>query len=267
MANLGDFNPDTDLLPVNELYDIDRWALSRLGALIKTSREAYDSYQFHIVYHAVNNFCTIDMSKLYIDITKDRVYVERSDSRARRSAQSAMYRIINALDRLIAPLLAFTAEEIWQAMPHASTDDRRSVYLNPLPTANAEYEFDGAEKYEALFELRDDIMKGLELARAEKRIGKSLDAKVTVFTTDEKLLSVLKAFGEDELASVFITSGAHIENAPAPENAYRPEDGRPIGVLVEAADGEKCDRCWCYSTHGEKTEDGFLCDRCRSIIG
>ena len=267
MANLGDFNPDTDLLPVNELYDIDRWALSRLGALIKTSREAYDSYQFHIVYHAVNNFCTIDMSKLYIDITKDRVYVERSDSRARRSAQSAMYRIINALDRLIAPLLAFTAEEIWQAMPHASTDDRRSVYLNPMPTANAEYEFDGAEKYEALFELRDDIMKGLELARAEKRIGKSLDAKVTVFTTDEKLLSVLKAFGEDELASVFITSGAHIENAPAPENAYRPEDGRPIGVLVEAADGEKCDRCWCYSTHGEKTEDGFLCDRCRSIIG
>ncbi len=267
MANLGDFDPDRDLLPVGDLYDIDRWALSRLNSLIKTARDAYNSYQFHIVYHAVNNFCTIDMSKLYIDITKDRVYVERSDSVARRSAQSAMYRIINALDRLIAPLLAFTAEEIWQAMPHDSSDDRRSVYLNSLPSPNAEYEFDGAAKYEALFELRDDIMKGLELARAEKRIGKSLDAKVTVFTTDEKILSVLGAFNEAELASVFITSGAHVVNAAAPENAYRPEDGRPIGVLVEVADGEKCDRCWCYSTHGEKTEDGFLCDRCRGIIG
>ena len=267
MANLGDFEPDRDLMPVNELLDIDRWALARLNALIKTARNGYDTYQFHLVYHAVNNFCTIDMSKLYIDITKDRVYVEKSDSPARRSAQSAMYRIISALDRIIAPMLAFTAEEIWQAMPHSAADNKTSVYLNDLPTPSPEYEFDGAEKWGQLFDLRDDIMKALELARAEKRIGKSLDAKVTVYTSEPDILKLLGEFTEAELATVFITSGAHVVNGEAPEGAFKPDDGKQIGVLVEPADGEKCDRCWCYSTHGEKTEEGFICDRCKKILG
>ena len=267
MANLGDFEPDRDLMPVNELLDIDRWALARLNALIKTARNGYDTYQFHLVYHAVNNFCTIDMSKLYIDITKDRVYVEKSDSPARRSAQSAMYRIISALDRIIAPMLAFTAEEIWQAMPHSAADNKTSVYLNDLPIPSTEYEFDGAEKWEQLFDLRDDIMKALELARAEKRIGKSLDAKVTVYTSEPDILKLLGEFTEAELATVFITSGAHVVNGEAPEGAFKPDDGKQISVLVEPADGEKCDRCWCYSTHGEKTEEGFICDRCKKILG
>ena len=267
MANLGDFEPDRDFMPVNELLDIDRWALARLNALIKTARNGYDTYQFHLVYHAVNNFCTIDMSKLYIDITKDRVYVEKSDSPARRSAQSAMYRIISALDRIIAPMLAFTAEEIWQAMPHSAADNKTSVYLNDLPTPSPEYEFDGTEKWEQLFDLRDDIMKALELARAEKRIGKSLDAKVTVYTSEPDILKLLGEFTEAELATVFITSGAHVVNGEAPEGAFKPDDGKQIGVLVEPADGEKCDRCWCYSTHGEKTEEGFICDRCKKILG
>ncbi len=267
MANLGDFDPDRDLMPVDKLLDIDRWALTRLNSLIATARNGYDTYQFHLVYHAVNNFCTIDMSKLYIDITKDRVYVEKSDSPARRSAQSAMYRIINALDRIIAPMLAFTAEEIWQAMPHSSGDNKTSVYLNELPSPVAEYEFEGAKKWEQLFDLRDDVMKALELARAEKRIGKSLDAKVTVYTRDTAILEHLGKFTEEELATVFITSGAHVVNGDAPEGAFSPDDGKQLSVVVETADGEKCDRCWCYSTHGEKTEDGFICDRCRKIIG
>lgn len=267
MANLGDFDPDTDLMPVDQLMEIDRWALSRLNSLIKTARDGYDTYQFHLVYHAVNNFCTIDMSKLYIDITKDRVYVEKSDSAARRSAQSAMYRIINALDRIIAPMLSFTAEEIWQAMPHSADDNKTSVFLNGLPEVNAEYEFDGAEKWEELFALRDDVMKALELARAEKKIGKSLDAKVTIFTEQPGFLALLGKFTEAELATVFITSGAHVVNAVGPDNAHHPEDGKLLWVLVEAADGDKCDRCWCYSTHGEHTEDGFICDRCRAIVG
>lgn len=267
MANLGDFDPDTDLMPVNSLMEIDRWALSRLNNLIKTARNGYDTYQFHLVYHAVNNFCTIDMSKLYIDITKDRVYVEKSDSAARRSAQSAMYRIINALDRIIAPMLSFTAEEIWQAMPHSASDKKTSVFLNGLPEACAEYEFEGADKWESLFELRDDVMKALELARAEKRIGKSLDAKVTIFTEVPGFLELLGKFTETELATVFITSGAHVVNGTGPDNAFRPEDGKLLWVLVEGADGDKCDRCWCYSTHGEHTEDGFICDRCREIVG
>ena len=265
MANLGDFNPDTDMVALEDMLDIDRWALSRLEALIEEVRAAYDGYSFHLVYHAINNFCTVDMSKLYIDITKDRVYVENPTSKARRSAQTALYYIISALVKMIAPILAFTAEEIWQAMPHASTDDVASVYLSEMPKAEGKFAFDGAERWEELFTLRDDVMKALEIARAEKKIGKSLDAKVTVYTADEATLALLAKFSEEELKTVFITSGAHVVNAAAPEGAYVPEEGK-IAVLVENADGKRCDRCWCYSTEGESDEEGFICERCKSIL-
>jgi isoleucyl-tRNA synthetase len=274
MANLNDFNPDTDMVAIADMQGIDRYLLSRLNALIATVREAYDSYQFHTVYHALNNFCTIDMSKLYIDITKDRVYVEKADSAARRSAQTAMYLAISALTRLIAPILAFTAEEIWQAMPHASTDKKESVYLNLLPDVCADYDFADADKWNELFALRDDVMKALEIARAEKKIGKSLDAKVTIFTADEAVLALLGKFSAEELATVFITSGASVKNAAAPEGAYTPDantGNAAVSVLVENADGHRCDRCWCYSTEGEVTTDdegneGFICRRCAAII-
>ncbi|MBR3964007.1 MAG: isoleucine--tRNA ligase, partial [Clostridia bacterium] len=267
MANLNDFDPDTDMVAVENMQGIDRYLLSRLNALIATVREAYDSYQFHTVYHALNNFCTIDMSKLYIDITKDRVYVEKADSAARRSAQTAMYLAISALTRLIAPILAFTAEEIWQAMPHAATDKKESVYLNLLPDVCADYDFADADKWAELFALRDDVMKALELARAEKKIGKSLDAKVTIFTADEAVLALLDKFTAEELATVFITSGAHVSREAAPAGAYTPEEGvgnSAVSVLVENADGHRCDRCWCYSTDGDVTTDdegneGFIC--------
>ena len=274
MANLNDFDPDTDMVAVENMQGIDRYLLSRLNALIATVREAYDSYQFHTVYHALNNFCTIDMSKLYIDITKDRVYVEKADSAARRSAQTAMYLAISALTRLIAPILAFTAEEIWQAMPHAATDKKESVYLNLLPDVCADYDFADADKWAELFALRDDVMKALELARAEKKIGKSLDAKVTIFTADEAVLALLDKFTAEELATVFITSGAHVSREAAPAGAYTPEEGvgnSAVSVLVENADGHRCDRCWCYSTDGDVTTDdegneGFICRRCAAII-
>ena len=265
MANLGDFNPDTDCVALEDMLDIDRWALARLEALIAEVRKAYDSYSFHLVYHAINNFCTVDMSKLYIDITKDRVYVENPKSQARRSAQTALYYIISALVKMIAPILTFTAEEIWQAMPHASTDDKTSVYLSEMPKAEGKFAFDGSERWENLFTLRDDVMKALEIARAEKKIGKSLDAKVTVYTADKDVLELLAKFTEEELKTVFITSGAHVVEGAAPEGAYVPEEGK-IAVLVENADGERCDRCWCYSTEGEKTEEGFICARCKQII-
>ncbi|MBR6579030.1 MAG: isoleucine--tRNA ligase [Clostridia bacterium] len=265
MANLGDFDPDTDCVALEDMLDIDRWALARLEALIAEVRKAYDSYSFHLVYHAINNFCTVDMSKLYIDITKDRVYVENPKSQARRSAQTALYYIISALVKMIAPILTFTAEEIWQAMPHASSDDKTSVYLSEMPKAEGKFAFDGSERWENLFTLRDDVMKALEIARAEKKIGKSLDAKVTVYTADKDVLELLAKFTEEELKTVFITSGAHVVEGAAPESAYVPEEGK-IAVLVENADGERCDRCWCYSTEGEKTEEGFICARCKQII-
>ncbi len=265
MANLGDFDPDTDCVALDDMLDIDRWALSRLEALVAEVRKAYDSYSFHLVYHAINNFCTVDMSKLYIDITKDRVYVENPASQARRSAQTALYYIISALVKMIAPILSYTAEEIWQAMPHASTDDKTSVFLAEMPKAEGKYTFDGAERWEELFNLRDDVMKALEIARAEKKIGKSLDAKVTVYTADKAVLELLAKFTEEELKTVFITSGAHVVDGNAPEGAYVPEEGK-IAVLVENADGKRCDRCWCYSTEGESDEEGFICERCKRIL-
>ena len=265
MANLGDFNPDTDMVPVDELYDIDKWIVSCTNELANTVRQAYNDYEFHIVYHGINNFCTINLSKLYIDITKDRVYVEKKDGKARRSAQTAMYMVLSSLARLVAPLIAFTSEEIWKAMPHLSTDNVDSIFLNDMP------EFDNAltfpeirATWDKLFEHRDAVMKALEIARAEKLIGKSLDAKLTLYTENDEVYELLNGF-KDELATVYIVSKAELVHGAAPEGAYREEDS-DISVLVAVADGRKCDRCWAYSENGVERDGGFLCERCRAII-
>ncbi len=267
MANLGDpaadFNPDKDMVSVDKLYEIDRWALANLNRLVETCRKAYDEYSFHTVYHEVNKFCTITLSKLYIDITKDRVYVDKKDSEGRRAAQTTMYIILSSLTRLIAPMLSFTAEEIWKAMPHISSDVKESIFLNPMPQVNAEYEFDGEDRWNELFNLRDDVMKALELARADKLIGKSLDAKLTIYAKDEAF-KTLSDFAE-ELKTVFIVSGVTLLDTDAPADAFA-ETESGIAVKVEAADGEKCDRCWAYFTDCEATEDGHICPRCKKIV-
>ena len=269
MANLGDagtdFDPNKDMVSTDKLYEIDKWALSELNNLVKTCRKAYEDFEFHIVYHEVNKFCTITLSKLYIDITKDRVYVEKKDSEGRRAAQTTMFMILSALTRLIAPMLAFTSEEIWKAMPHLESEDNASVFLNAMPEYNSEYEFgDIADRWNRLFELRDDIMKALEEARANKLIGKSLDAKVTIYTSNEDTYKTFAEFAE-ELKTVFIVSSAEVVKADAPDEAFT-ETESGIGVVVSQADGHKCDRCWAYSTEGYENEDGFICERCKNII-
>lgn len=195
MANLGDdFNPDQDMVNPDELFEIDKWALCRLNALVQDCLAAYDKYQFHLVYHNISNFCIIDLSKLYIDITKDRLYTEKKNSKARRSAQTAMFVILDTLVRLLAPILSFTADEIWEAMPHSAKDNKESVFLNDMPEYKDYSAFERtAEKYDRLFALRDDVMKALELARAEKVIGKSLEAKVEIFTQDKPFKICLPA--------------------------------------------------------------------------
>ena len=267
IADLNDFDPDTDAIPVAELPEIDRWILSRMNELTQTARRAYGDYEFHIIYHEIGNFCTNDLSKLYIDITKDRVYTEKSDSFARRAAQTAMYEVLSGLTRLLAPILSFTAEEMWQAIPHRAGDVRESVFLNDLPDYDEALAFpEIRERWDRLFEMRDDVMKALELARVDKMVGKSLEAKVTLFTEDPELLTFLSGFGK-ELQTVFIVSGVKLEKGKSPANAHT-EGTFPIGVLVENADGCKCDRCWSFSTEGKQTEDGgFLCERCRTILG
>ncbi|MBQ8717270.1 MAG: isoleucine--tRNA ligase [Clostridia bacterium] len=241
LADLYDFNPDTDALPFDELYEIDKWIVAGMNDLIKTAWEGYENYEFHTIYHALCNFCTVDLSKLYIDITKDRVYAEAPDSKARRSAQTAMYHIVSAMTRMMAPMLSFTAEEIWQAMPHKAGDVKESIFLNDIPRYDEKLTFsEVTARWNQLLELRESVMKSLELARAEKRIGKSLDAKVTVYAPDAATYDLLASF-KDELPTVFIVSQVELIKAAAPEGTIIDEG--PIGVVVEAADGKKCDRC------------------------
>ena len=266
LANIGDFNPDTDMVAVDDLCEIDKWALSRLNDLTKSVREGYDNYEFHSIYHSVNNFCTTDMSKLYVDITKDRVYTEKKDGKLRRSAQTVMWLTLSSLTRLIAPIISFTAEEIWQYMPHAASDKRESVFLNDLPVWNDDWSFPELEAHwDKLFELRDDVMKALEIARADKLIGKSLDAAVTVYTKDDGVFTLLNSFA-NELSTVYIVSSAKVVKGDAPEGAFT-ETASGIAVKVTVAEGERCDRCWLHSTDTISDGEGVLCPRCAAVIG
>ena len=259
LGNINDFDPDTDMVPVDKLFDLDKWALSRLNNLIKNVRTSYEAYEFHFIYHDINNFCTIDMSKLYIDITKDRVYVERSDSLARRSAQTVMYMIIDSLTKLLTPLLAFSAEEIWSYMPHKSTDNIQSVMLSDMPEYDPGLEFEGLEaEWNRIFDLRDEVMKSLEIARENKLIGKSLEAKVKITVNKEDLYNILNKF-YSELSTVFIVSQVELYKTD--------DDTEGMKIEVVNADGDKCDRCWTHSVDGEKTENGFICSRCKRILG
>ena len=271
LANLGspdtDFDPNRDMVAPEALTDIDKWAVSRLNKLVKRVREAYDNYQFHIIYHDIHNFCSIDMSKLYIDITKDRLYCESKNDPARRSTQTAMYIIVNALTKLLAPILSFTAEEVWGYITHLEGEDAFSVFCNDMPSFEEKYDFsDIEEKYESLFNLRDGVMKALELARAEKSIGKSLEAAVAIYAdADSDTMKLFKQF-ESILPDIFIVSKVTLCDGNAPDGTYFDEE-TGIYVAVSVAEGEKCVRCWMHKDDCTADEDGqHLCARCRKAV-
>lgn len=254
LANLGDFDPDKDMLPVSELEDIDKWIIAGANELAARSIKNYDEYDFHGVFHDLANFCTVDLSKLYIDITKDRSYVEAPTSKTRRAVQTAMYTVLSMLTRILAPLLTFTADEIWRAMPHVASEDARSVLLNDIPTYDESLTFPEIKAHwDHLFELRDDVMKELETARANKLIGKSLEAQLHIAASGEQY-AVLDSF-RDQLAAIFIVSAVSLESGEG-----------EMKVTVEPASGEKCDRCWMFTEDGETTEDGHLCARCMETV-
>ena len=264
MGNLGsaenDFDPARDMVDESKLPDIDKWALARLNKLTKTVNEAYASYRFHDAYHAVSNFCTIEMSKMYIDIAKDRTYASAKDGFGRRCAQTVMYKILSALTRLISPILVFTSDEIWKSMAHTEADDARNVLLNDMPVYDASEPFAAEEaRYEKLFELRDAVLSALEVARAGKLIGKSLEAKV-VITAEGETYEFLSGFDRDELSDVFIVSGTEVrEGAVAADEV--------ITVSVSEADGEKCARCWKHSSSATEVDGEYICPRCKQILG
>ena len=262
LGNISDFNPNTDMVADTALEEIDHWALMRLDEVVKTCREAYDNFEYHIIFHAIHNFCVIDMSNFYLDVLKDRLYVEAKDSATRRAAQTAMYKILDTIARLVSPILAFTADEIWQFMPHTDDVDARHVVYNAIPDAKGEYDEEFMTRWAKIHEMRDDVKKALELARADKVIGASLDAKVVLYAEGE-----LYDFAEsvkEILPTVFMVSDFELRKGN--DGSFK---GEVEGMSVTAthADGEKCARCWSFgNTVGKDADHPTICERCANVI-
>ena len=261
LGNLNEFDPD-NLVSAEEMEELDRWALTKLNSLIAACRKSYNDYEFHMVTHAINDFCVVDLSAFYLDIIKDRLYCEEKNGLRRRSAQTALYLIVSAMSRLFAPILAFTCDEIWQSMPHCKDDDRRNVLLNQMPEDCAAYALsdEAMVRWDAVIKLRQDVNGVLEKARADKRIGKALEAHVTLDTQDEALK---QACAGVNLAEVFIVSDCAWS---APEEGAEVASGvnyPTLTVGVTEAKGTKCPRCWMHSL--QANAEG-LCPRCAAVI-
>ncbi|MBE6737099.1 MAG: isoleucine--tRNA ligase [Ruminococcaceae bacterium] len=252
---INDFNPDTDSVAINDLMPIDKWAINKLNELIVKVKAGYDSYEFHQVYHAIHNFCVVDMSNFYLDVLKDRLYTEKADSHTRRAAQTAIYIILDAMTRMIAPILAYTSDEIWKYMPHRADHDAECVLFNSMPEViDIALDENFISNWDKIHELRDTVKKHLEVAVKDKMIKASLEASVTLKATGTELEFIRSV--ENELAAAFIVSEVVIEEAEG-----------ELQVEVQKAGGEKCERCWCYSkTVGENAEHPTLCARCAEVI-
>jgi len=258
LGNISDFDPETMMVPYSEMEEIDKWALMRLNNLIKKVEDAFSRYEFHSFTHNVHNFCVTDMSNFYLDVLKDRLYVSKPDDKKRRSGQSAMYIVLDSLVRLLAPVLAFTSEEIWKYIPHRKGDNPESIQLNSWPKVNAEYDNPALEeKWDRLIEVRDDVLKALENARNEKVIGASLEAEIRLKASggDYDFL----AENKDILSMIFIVSNVAVDKDSGAGN---------IEITVARAQGQKCERCWVYShSVGEDHTHPTLCSRCVEVLG
>lgn len=272
LGNLGNgkgFDPDKDCVPDEKLTELDKWAITRLDTLIDKVNEGYSAFDFHIAFHAIHNFCVTDMSNFYLDIIKDRLYCEKEDSDVRRAAQTAMYRILSAVSRLAAPIISFTAEEIWSYMPHKASDDKESIFLNQMPEKSGiEVTPEFEKKWALIYDLRQSVNKALEIKRNEKIVGKSLEAEIELYCGNS--FDYVSSF-EGELAEIFIVSGVKVIAEGSGEfdaNTLGASGAAAeITVTVNKASGEKCERCWTYSkTVGKDAEHPTLCARCTSVI-
>ena len=266
LGNLSDFDPKTDSVAYADMEELDRWALLRMEQVKETVLKAYDDYEFHVMYHAVHNFCTVDLSAIYLDILKDRLYTEKADSKLRRSAQTAMYEILTTLVRLVAPVLCFTSEEVWQALPNKK-EREWSVHMSDMPKVNEAY-LDKAldEKWKKRLAVRSVAMKALEEARQAKVIGHPLDAEVTVYA-DGEAYDIVKAM-EKELADFLLVSQTHIVSgtAAAPENAASNEEGT-VKASVAVCTLAKCERCWKRSADVDADpKHPGVCARCAHVL-
>ena len=256
LGNLNDFNPDTDMVDVEGLYPIDKWAIAKLNELNDKVRAGYDAYEFHQVYHSIHNFCVVDMSNFYLDVLKDRLYTEKADSASRRAAQTTIYMILDAMTRMISPILAYTSDEIWRYMPHGSNCDKECVLFNEMPAkVDVDIDAEFMARWDRIHELRDLVKKSIEVAVKNKLIKSSLESKIVLTCGGDNYEFVNSVLGE--LTAVFIVSKVELVKGDSDE----------INVVVEKAEGEKCERCWVYSdTVGQNSEHPTLCARCAEIL-
>ena len=256
LGNIFDFDVEKPVA-YKDLQEIDKWALTKLNRLIEDCTSSYDKYEFNSAYRALNQFCVVDMSSFYLDIIKDRLYTSKPDSIERRAAQTTMYEILSSLVRIMAPMTCFTAEEIWKYMPHRKGENLESVMLNFYPKTHKEWENEELErKWAKLIGYREEISKALEVARANKEIGLSLEAKVEIFAEGEDYKFL--AGKEELLKEICIFSDVKIS-----ENRRNKDEEVGIGVKVSKADGEKCERCWKYSvTVGSSKLYPDVCEDC-----
>ena len=256
LGNIGDFNPATDMVAEDQLFEIDRWALKSCNSLTANVRAAYDNYDFSRAYHAIYNFCVIDMSNFYMDVIKDRLYC--ADEHARRCAQTALYRILVDFTKLVAPILCFTAQEIWSYIPKLE-GMQEYVCWERMPEAKSDEDAAFDAKWAKIIAVRDDVKKVLEQARADKTIGSSLEAAVTLYCSDE-MYDFLNAIPMDELADLMIVS--HVDLVKGEGGVKGLTEG--LGMSVAHAAGNKGLRCWKFDT--AVGEDG-LCPRCAKVLG
>jgi isoleucyl-tRNA synthetase len=256
LGNLYDFNPEKDRVSYPELHEMDRWALHQLQKLVSRVREAYEHFEFHIVYHSIQNFCAVEMSALYFDILKDRLYTFSSHSQGRKSAQTALDQILKTLTCLMAPILSFTTEEVWKYIPQES-GKAESVHLASFPEVVNEFLDDALnERWERIWEIRAVVTKALEEARKEKKIGLSLDAQVHLHLP-EKIFSFLQSY-EKDLKSIFIVSSVTL---------HQGKNEKEVRAEVLLAEGKKCERCWNYDVSvGHHPDHQAICQRCVETI-
>ena len=261
LGNLSGFNPDADQVDYTALTPLDQWALARYNELIRTVRNAYDRYEFHGVYRAIYNFCVVDMSNFYLDIIKDRLYC--GDDADRAAAQTALYKILDGMTRMLAPMLAFTSEEIWAAMPHGAADEASCVLLNDIPDYDEKLclSQELSDQWDKVIALRTDVNKALEAARAQKLVGKSLDAEVTLYLNAEGK-DAFDAMGQHDLAAVCIVSKVIVVEGEG--QGVAGENFPGVTIAVAPSQAPKCSRCW---AHNELVDAEMeLCPRCASVL-
>ncbi len=296
ISNLYDFEPGKDSVPLRDLEELDRWILHRTESVLSRCRDAYDKYEFHVVYHTLNNFCSVDLSALYLDIVKDRLYCEGTTSKKRRAAQTTLHRILNVLVHLMAPILSFTAEEIWRYLP-AKTPLPASVFLSRIPLPDSTFQDQQvADQWERVFKERGEVLKALEAARSGGIIGHSLDAEVVVFGavgTTESALGKLEAAAPKMVEDIVIVSQLGAQKGQMPSYLFELEEARkaqqagasaqvhdngrqgwayysePLDsvIAVFKARGAKCERCWKYdSAIGNDKTHPTVCPRCVTVL-